>query len=72
MPKNIVGESFTVSVILGTETVRDKRGGRNRDFPPKLYCLTVPNDFVKEPFSTSECFGYRKILCLRVEYHDFL
>ena len=28
--------------------------------------------FVEEPFYVSESFGYRKILCLRGEYYNFL
>ena len=34
----------------------DKRGGGGReyeDFPSKIFCLTVPKNFVGEPFSVS-------------------
>ena len=49
------------------------RGGREyQDFPSKNFCLTVPKNFVEEPVCVSENFGYRKSLCLRGEYHDFL
>ena len=58
--------------ILVSKNARDKRGGVYHVFPSKLFCLTVPNHFVEEPFCVSESFGYRKILCLRGEYHDFL
>ena len=44
---------------------------RYHDFPSKLFCLTVPNNFVGEPFSVSENFWYRKILCFRGLYYDF-
>ena len=42
------------------------------DFPLKNFRLTVPKNFVVEPVCVSENFGYRKILCLRAEYIDFL
>ena len=42
------------------------------DFPLKNFCLTVPKNFVEEPFCVSESFGYRKTLCLRGFCHDFL
>ena len=42
------------------------------DFLLKNFRLTVPKKFVEEPVCVSENFGYRKILCLRGEYHDFL
>ena len=41
-------------------------------FPLKNFRLTVPKNFVEEPVCVSEDFGYRKTLCLRAEYHDFL
>ena len=42
------------------------------DFPLKNFRLTVPKNFVEEPVCVSENFGYRKTLCLRGKYHDFL
>ena len=41
-------------------------------FSLQNFRLTVPKTFVEEPVCVSENFGYRKILCLRAEYHDFL
>ena len=41
-------------------------------FPLKKFRLTVPKNFVEEPVCVSEMFGYRKTLCLRGEYHNFL
>ena len=58
--------------FLVSEKVKDKRGGKYHVFPSKLYCLTVPNHIVEEHFSISENFPYRKNLCLRGDYHDFL
>ena len=42
------------------------------DFPLEKFCLIVPKNFEQEPFCVSESFGYRKILSLRGENHDFL
>ena len=58
--------------ILVSENFMDKRaGGREYyNFPLKLFCLTV--HFVEEHFCVSESFRYRKILWIRVEYHDSL
>ena len=38
----------------------------------KNFCLTVPKNFAEEPVCVSENLRYRKTLCLRGEYHDFL
>ena len=35
------------------------------DFLSKKFCLTVPKNFVGEPFCVSKNFWYRKILCMR-------
>ena len=35
------------------EKVWIRGGGEYRDFPSKIFCLTVPKNFVKEPFSVS-------------------
>ena len=67
---NLVFKEFLQTSILPLISVLYARG--YHDFPSKLFCLTVPNHFVKEPFCVSESFGYLKILCLRGEYHDFL
>ena len=48
--------------FLVPKNVRDKRGGRYHDFLSKLFCLTVPKNFVGEPFCISENFWYRKML----------
>ena len=37
------------------------------DFPLKNFCLTVPKNFVEEPFCVSENFWYRKMLGMRDE-----
>ena len=70
--------SLQCFIIIGyRKKVRDKRERerererRDYDFLSLLLCLTVTKRFVEEPFGVSESFGYRKILCLRGEYHDF-
>ena len=35
------------------------------DFPLENFCLTVPKNFVEEPFCVSENFWYRKMLVIR-------
>ena len=35
------------------------------DFPLKKFCLTVPKNFVEEPFCVSQNFWYRKMLGIR-------
>ena len=39
----------------------DKRGGEYQDFRSKIFCLTVPKNFVKEPFSVPLNSGIEKI-----------
>ena len=40
----------------------DRRGGgRYQEFPLKIFCLTVPEKFVGEPFSKSPFSGIGKI-----------
>ena len=42
------------------------------DFLSKIFCITVPKNFVGEPFLVSEKFCYRKFSCIRGGgYHDF-
>ena len=41
------------------------------DFPLKIFCLTVPKNFVGEPFSVSLISGIEKFYTRGV-YHDFL
>ena len=63
VPKNFVGEPFSVSLFLGTEKVWIK--GEYQDFPSKIFCLTVPKYFIGEHFGVvSEKFFYRKFSCI--------
>ena len=41
-----------------------QRRGVSRS-PSKIFCQTVPKNFVGEHFGVSENFGYRKIICIR-------
>ena len=50
MPKNFVGESFSLSLISGIETNFCFRG-LCHDIPSKIVCLTVTKNSVEEPFS---------------------
>ena len=61
VPKiSVGGESFSVSLISGTEKVWIT-GGEYQDFPSKIFCLTVPKNFVGEPFSVSLISGIEKV-----------
>ena len=73
VPKNFPAETSSASQILFlvSKNVRDK-GARVIPFSVNLFSLTIPNRFVEESFCVSECFGYRRKICLREEYHVFL
>ena len=58
----IVFKEFLQSSIPPLISVLYAKG--YHDFPLK--------NFFEDPVSVSENFGYRKTLCLRGEYHDFL
>ena len=39
----------------------DKKGeGEYQDFPSKIFCLTVPKNFIGEPFNVSLTSGIEK------------
>ena len=38
----------------------DKRRGEYQDFPSKIFCLTIPKNFVGESFSVSLISGFKK------------
>ena len=111
VPKNFVGEPFSVSIISGIEKFYASEGyvtifcrnflsrsteklcrgtllccvsesfrygislwirrGEYQNFPSKIFCLTVPKNFVGEPFSVSLISGIGKNLCFRGLCHDF-
>ena len=50
----------------------NKRRREHHNFPSKLFRLTIPKNFVGEPFGVSENFWCRKILCFRGLCHDSL
>ena len=60
--ENLRRESFTVALISGTEKVwiRGGGGGEYQDIPSKIFCLTVPKNFVGESFSHSIDSGIEK------------
>ena len=51
--------------FLVPKNVKDKRGGGYHDFLSRLFCLTVPKNFVGEPFCVSKNFWCRKKLWIR-------
>ena len=56
MPKNFVGEPFSVSLISGIEKLYTSEGYVTI-FRRKFFCLAVPKHFVGEPF----CAVFQKI-----------
>ena len=62
VPKNAVGEPFSLSLISGFEKVwlRGWGLGECQDFPSKFSCLTVPKKFVGQPFRVSPISGIEK------------
>ena len=60
MPKKVVGEPFSVSLISGIEEVRISGWGGYQDFPSNFFYLTVVKNFVGQPFSVSLISGIEK------------
>ena len=61
-----VGEPFCYFNVSDTET-----GRKNNDFPSRIFCLTVPQNFVEEPFSTVfVVFMYRRNCFKKFCYRD--
>ena len=62
-----VSETFRYRKMLG------KKGDGYHNFPSKLFCLTVPKNFLVRPFCVSRNFWYRKTIWIRVaeDKHDF-
>ena len=64
VPKNAVGEPFSLSLLSGMEKVCMRGwgggGGECHDFPSKISCLTVPKSFVGQPFRVSLISGIEK------------
>ena len=60
MPKNSVGESFTVALISGIKKVWIQVG-KYQDFLSKIFCLTVPKNSVVEPFTVALFPGTDKV-----------
>ena len=60
VPKNAVGEPFSLSLISGIEKNWMRGGGVCQDIPSNISCLTVPKKAVGEPFSLSSISGIEK------------
>ena len=67
---NLVFKEFLQTSIPPLISVLYAKG--YHDFRLKNFRITVPKNFVEEPVCVSEKFGYRKTLCLREKYHNFL
>ena len=69
VPKNFVGEPFSVSLISAIEKFYASEGYVT--IFVEIFCLAVPKNFVGEPFSVSLISGIGKILCSRGLSHVF-
>ena len=61
VPKNFVGQSFTVAISSGIEKIWMRGGGEYQDFPWKNFCLTVPKRFVGQFFTVAIISGIEKV-----------
>ena len=65
VPKNFVGELFSISLTSGIEKNDASEGYVTIfDFLSKLFCLTVPKIFAGEPF----CAVFHKTSCSKKIY----
>ena len=70
---NLVLKCFLPTSIPSLISIFYAKEG-DHDFLLKIFCLTVPKNFVGEPFCVSQNLWYGKILWIRGggrEYHDF-
>ena len=62
MRKLSAGEYLDVALISGSEKVYGQQGGgKYQDFPSKIFCVTVLNISVGEPFTVAVISGTGKI-----------
>ena len=61
MPKNLVGQSFTVAIISGIEKVWIKKGGLSR-FSAEVFLSHSAEKFRRGILYCCNTFGYRKSL----------
>ena len=58
-----LGKNSVYQKISGNEKFFCMRRGYH-DFLSKIFCFTVPKNFVEEPFRVSKKFCYRKFSCV--------
>ena len=51
--------------IMVSKIFMEKGRREYHGFPSNVFCLTVPKNFVEEPFGVSKKFWYRKVLWIR-------
>ena len=61
VPKCLLGDPFSVSLISGTKKVWTRGGGGYPDFPSKITCLTVPKLSGGESFAIALISGIKKV-----------
>ena len=78
MPKNFVGEPFSLSLVSGIKKKFFR--GLCHDFPSKIFCLTVTKHSVDEPFSavfqkiscSGKVYGKEGGGCIKISFGNFL
>ena len=56
-----LGNTSVYQKNSGSEKLYASERGGYQDFPSKIFCLTVPKKFVREPFSVSLISGIEKV-----------
>ena len=59
------GKFLRFNIFLLSEKSNDKRGSGYRDFPWKLFCLIVSNDYVDFPFCVSKIYVSQSVETFR-------
>ena len=73
MPKNAIGEPFSLSLVSGIEKGWMRGWGEEcQDFPSEISCLTVPRNFVEQPFRVSLNRVSKKLMLKRVMSRFFV
>ena len=72
VPKNAVGESFSLSLFSCIENIWMRgMGGECQDFPLKIFRFTVSKNFAGQPFRVSLISGIENFYVQRGDFTNF-
>ena len=71
LPRNFVGEAFSVSLFSGSEKVWIREGVESIKIFHQIFCLTVPKISVGESFTVALISVIEKVWTRAGEYQDF-